>query len=419
MTRPSSAKRDSARDAIPSGVAGALQGVRVLDLTSVIMGPYATQILADNGADVIFVEHPFGKGTRELGAADYSEFSGISLNLLRNKRSLCIDLKRPEGRGALLRLAAGCDAIVTNLRPAPLARLGLDYGDFVAVNPEIIFCQAVGFPSDTDRADDPAYDDIIQSECGLAEAYQRVTGSPQLCPTIVADKVCGLFIANAITTALHFKQRTGRGQRVEIPMIDVMRAFMMVEHGAGGVADPERGDAGYMRVLNTERGPQRTSDGWIMILPYGPDAYDAIFEIGGRADMVRNERTRGRGPMIHAEYLYAQLRPIIAKRTTAEWLAFCRRKNIPVGTVERLNDVVHQYPVVEHPVFGAYRTVPPPVRYSASPAAVRQPAPMLGQDTDELLREAGLEDAALEALESSGVIRRRRFERKVSVRHEG
>jgi len=388
-------------------MAHALQGTRILDLTSVIMGPYGTQILADHGADVIFVEHPKSTGTRELGAQDFAELSGISLNLLRNKRSLSIDLKKPEGRSALLHVAASCDAVVTNLRPTPLKRLGLTGDDFLAANPEIIFCQAIGFPGDSERADDPAYDDIIQSECGLADAYQRVTGLPQLCPTILADKVCGLVIANSIMTALLHKQKTGQGQKIEIPMIDVMKAFMMVEHGANGVTDPDAGDAGYMRILNSERGPQKTSDGWIMILPYGPEAYDAIFQAGGRNDLVGDPRTRGRGLMTNAEYLYAQLRPIIATRTTAEWLTFCRQNKIPVGAVEGLNDIVRDYPVADHPVVGSYRLVPPPVRFSVTPAQIRQPAPMPGEHTEELLLEAGLDEPSLASMEKRGIIRRR------------
>jgi len=390
-------------------MAEALNGTRILDLTSVIMGPYATQTLADHGCDVIFVEPPHSKGTRELGAEDYAELSGISLNLLRNKRSLCVDLKSPDGRDALLRVAADCDAIITNLRPAPLKRLGLTYEDFIAVNPEIIFCQAAGFPSDTDRADDPAYDDIIQSESGLADAYNRVTGTPQLCPTILADKVCGLVIANAVTMALLHKHRTGRGQRVEVPMIDVMRAFMMVEHGAGGVTNPDQGEAGYMRILNKERGPQKTSDGWIMILPYSAEAYDAIFKAGGRNDLVGDKRSRGRNLMIYAEYLYAQLRPIIATRTTAEWMAFCSQNMIPVGTLESLNDVVRTFPMAEHPIFGAYRSVPPPVRFSETPGQIKRPAPMPGQHTEELLREAGFDEASLASLEERGIIRQNKI----------
>jgi len=190
-------------------------------------------------------------------------------------------------------------------------------------------------------------------------------------------------------------------------MIDVMRAFMMVEHGADGVADPDGGNAGYMRVLNAERGPQKTSDGWIMILPYGADAYDSIFKFGGREDLVGDSRTRGRGPMTHAKYLYAQLRPIIARHKTADWFAFCRRNKIPVGAVAGLDDVVRHYPVVEHPIFGSYRSVTSAVQFSTTPAKIKRPAPMLGEHTDEILREIGLNDSSLAVLDASGIIRRR------------
>lgn len=383
---------------------GILSGVRILDMTSVIMGPYATQMLGDHGAEVIFVEHPAGKGTRELGASSFVELSGISVNLLRNKRSLSIDLKNSKGRAALLEVAKGCDVVITNLRPAPLQRLGLDYDDFRAVKQDIIFCQAMGFPGDTSRSNDPAYDDIIQSECGLANAYEQVTGVPQLCPTIIADKVCSLAIANAVTLAILHKLRTGSGQRIEVPMVDVLRAFVMVEHGAEAVSVAHEGTAGYRRVLNPERGPQRTSDGWIMVLPYSSDAYDILFRAGGREDLVGDPRSRGRGLMLHAEFLYAQLRPIIAKRTTAHWLEFCREAGIPVGRVEELDTILRSYPLADHPGFGRYRSVPHPIRFSATPAGLRSDAPMLGEHTETLLQTAGLSAQELRNLEAAGII---------------
>jgi len=385
---------------------GILSGIRILDMTSVIMGPYATQMLGDHGAEVIFVEHPEGRGTRELGADTFVELSGISVNLLRNKRSLSIDLKNPRGRSALLAVARSCDAIVTNLRPAPLQRLGLAYEDFRSVKPDIVFCQAMGFSASSTRSDDPAYDDIIQAECGLANAYEQVAGAPQVCPTIIADKVCSLAIANAVTLAIFHKLRTGRGQRIEVPMIDVMRAFVMVEHGGEAVSQAHGGMAGYRRVLNPERGPQRTSDGWIMVLPYSPEAYDALFEEGGRSDLVGDPRSRGRGLMSNAQFLYAQLRPIIAGQTTAFWLEFCQNAGIPVGRVEHLDTILESYPLADHRRFGRYRSVPHPIRFSGAMTGLRTDAPMLGEHTETLLRSAGLTDHELHELEAAGIIRR-------------
>jgi crotonobetainyl-CoA:carnitine CoA-transferase CaiB-like acyl-CoA transferase len=291
-----------------------------------------------------------------------------------------------------------------------LKRLALSYDDFRAVNPDIVFCQALGFPTDGDRADDPAYDDVIQSECGLADAYRRAQGSPQLCPTILADKVCGMAIANAVVIGVLHKYRTGRGQRIEVPMIDVMRAFLMIEHGAEGVSDPQGGSPGYLRILNSQRGPQKTKDGWITILPYSAEAFDAIFRAGGRHDLVGDQRTRGRGPMIHAEFLYAQLRPIVAERTTGDWMAFCREERIPVGAVADLAEILNDYPVVQHPIFGAHRLIPSPVRFSLTPAQVRRSAPMLGEHTTEILFGAGLTAAELVDLTACGIVHCRNAE---------
>jgi crotonobetainyl-CoA:carnitine CoA-transferase CaiB-like acyl-CoA transferase len=383
---------------------GALSGIKILDLSSIIMGPFATQMLGDHGAEVIVVEPLQGGGSRELGPGRHPALSGIALNLLRNKRSLCIDLKNERGRDALLRVLATCDALVTNLRPAPLRRLGLTYQQVAAVAPQIVYCRAQGFPIDGDRADDPAYDDIIQSECGIADAGRRVAGTPSVVPTIVADKVCAFAIVQAILAAIIHRLRTGEGQHVEVPMIDVMRAFVLVEHGADAVANPRTGAAGYLRVLNPERGPQRTRDGWIHILPYSAAAYDALFSTGGRGDLVGDPRTRGRGLATHAQFLYGELRPIIATRTTAEWLEFCRLHQIPVGTVADLDEIVAQLPIVEHPEVGEYRAIPPPVRMSATPQQIWSPSPLLGADSHAVLRETGFTEPEIAELEIAGVI---------------
>jgi crotonobetainyl-CoA:carnitine CoA-transferase CaiB-like acyl-CoA transferase len=387
------------------GANGPLSGFRVLDLTSVVMGPYATQQLGDLGADVIMVEPIAGASNRHMGPGAHDEFSGIALNILRNKRSLALDLKSPDGREALSRVIATCDVVITNLRPKPLVRLNLSYEDVAAIRPDIVYCQAQGFRTDGERADDPAYDDIIQAESGLADAAQRTGRPPSIAPTILADKVCGMAIAQAVLAALFHRERTGEGQRVEVPMLDVMRAFVLVEHGADAVARPLEGRAGYSRVLTKERGPQQTSDGWINILPYSTAAYDAMFIAGGRDDLVGDARTVSGAMAKNAEFLYAQLRPIIATRTTAEWLAFCKDHHVPVGTVATLDEVVGQLPIQEHPHAGPYRVISPPVVFDKTPSRVWRTAPVIGQDTADVLIEAGYTSAEVEALNQSGAVR--------------
>lgn len=383
---------------------GPLAGLRILDLTSVIMGPYGSQLLADMGAEVTVVETLAGGGNRGMGPGRHPEFSGISLNLLRNKKSLSLNLKDPAVREAVMRIAATSDAVMTNMRPKALAGLKMTYEDFRAVKPDIVYCQAQGFRTDGPRANDPAYDDIIQAESGVPDAALRADGAPRLAPTIMADKVCGMAIAHAITAALLHRERTGEGQRVEVPMADVMRAFMLVEHGAGAISDRNE-TAGYMRVLNRERGPQQTSDGWINILPYSAAAYDKLFAAGGREDLVGDPRTRGRAIMANAEFLYSQMRPFIALRTTAEWLAFCEQNDIPVGSVATLHELTTALDFVEHPDVGEYRMIPPPLWFSQSPCDVASPAPRVGEHTREVLEAAGLAPAEIDDLFDRGVAR--------------
>jgi crotonobetainyl-CoA:carnitine CoA-transferase CaiB-like acyl-CoA transferase len=246
---------------VPPG--GALADVRVLDLTSVVMGPMATQILGDLGADVISVEDIGGDTNRFMGPGPHPQLSGVSLNLLRNKRNISLDLKHPDGREACLRLAERADIVITNLRPGPLGRLRLAYDDVRARNPRVIYCQAQGWPTDGQHGNRPAYDDVIQSAAGMADTYLQRDGVPAIVPSIVADKVSGLTIVYAVLAALHHRDRTGEGQRVEVPMVEAMQAFMLAEHGSAAIPEPPIGGAGYTRVLSPNRRPQRTADGWI------------------------------------------------------------------------------------------------------------------------------------------------------------
>lgn len=393
-------------DPTPPAPGGPLTGIRVLDLSSVIMGPYATQILGDLGADVICVEDAKGDTNRIMGPGPVPGMSGVSLNLLRNKRNVCLDLKQAAGRDAFLRLVATCDVLVTNLRPGPLGRLGLAYPAIRAVRPDIVMCQAHGWPSDGPDADKPAYDDVIQGSSGIAHAFELQTGTPALAPTLVADKVSGLTIAYAVMAALFHRERTGEGQFVEVPMIDALTSFTLVEHGCAAIPEPALGPAGYPRITAPDRRPFPTLDGWLSVLPYSAANYDDLFREGGRLDlvghaMVQTARERNR----HAATLYSAVAPIVATRTTAFWVAFCEQHDIPAGAVRTLDELTAELPVVTHPVAGSYREIPSPVRFSASPASVRRAAPMLGQHGREVLRDAGLDDAEIDVLVNAGALR--------------
>ena len=384
---------------------GPLAGVRVLDLTSVVMGPLATQILGDLGADVICVESRDGDINRTMSSGPVRGLSGVSLNLLRNKRNITIDLSHPAGRNALLRVAAGCDVFLTNLRPASLRRAGLEYADVVAIRPDVIYCQATGFASDSEEADKPAFDDIIQAASGVPDLMHLAGLPPALVPMLLADKVCGLVVAYAVIAALFCRERTGVGQRVEVPMIDAMRAFTLVEHGGSAIPCPPRGPAGYPRILTPLRASVATADGWIALQPHRDEQWTALVRAGGLGDLVGDPRLTTRSLWREPGFGYATLSRVLATRTTAEWLDFCAEQGIPAAPAGRLDDLIAGLPEAEHPQAGAYKVIPPPTRFSATPASVRTPAPLPGQHTREVLAEAGLTEAEIDQLDASGVLR--------------
>lgn len=401
----------------PASREGPLHGIRVLDLTSVVMGPMATAILGDLGADVVTIESARGDTNRAMGAGPHPQLSGISLNLLRNKRNVDLDLKTAPGRELLLELAATCHVFVTNLRPAPLARLGITYAEVATVRPDVIYCQAQGWPSDSARSDEPAYDDIVQAASGVADLAQRAGGAPALMPTIFADKVCGLTIAYAVLAALFHRERTGEGQHIEVPMVDAVSAFLLVEHGAGAIPRPTVGPPGYQRILTPERRPQQTLDGWIAVLPYSQDHYDTLFELGGRQDLIGDARyATGRARIANSDFLYKEVREILSQRTTAEWLEVCGRHGIPATTVARLDDLVDALPDASHPVAGQYKLIPPPARFSLTPSSLRRPAPLPGQHNHEVMAELGLTEAEISHMEATGVLRRRGGEEEAARR---
>lgn len=390
----------------PAAPAGALDGIRILDLTSVLMGPSATRTLGDFGADVITVEPAIGDRNRAMGPGPHDEFSGIALNLMRNKRSVCIDLKVASGRDAFLAIAATADVLVTNLRPGPLERLGLDYDAVRSVSPAIVYCAARGYPADSDKGNAPAYDDIIQSASGFGDLFERMGAEPTLLPTLIADKVCGSAIVSAVLAALIHRGKTGSGQFIELPMIDVMRAFMLTEHGSGAIPEPPVGPAGYPRILTTARRPQPTVDGFINVLPYDDTHYNAIFEAGGRDDLLSDERFATRqSRTMHSDGLYREVASVLATRTTGEWLAFCEANDIPATEAASLDDLIDELPIATHPVAGDYRIIPPPERFSESPASLRRPAPLIGQDTVEVLAEVGYSDTDIAHLAADGAIK--------------
>lgn len=373
-----------------------LTGITVLDLTRVVMGPLATQVLADQGADVIMIEADTGDTNRVMGPGPHPELSGISLNLLRNKRSVSIDLKSTEGRSMLEELVRRSDVVVSTMRPHVLSRLGLDYPSVRALREDVVYCQAQGFPVGSARASEPAYDDIIQAASGVSDLVQRVTGEPGLMPTIFADKVCGLVMAQAITAALLQRSRTGHGRHVEVPMNQAMNAFMLVEHGAGAISEPPTSVAGkpatgYARVLSPDRRPHPTSDGWVHLLPYRPEHYAALFGEAGVPGAAEDPRYIDlRATIANSDSLYRDVRRITPSRTTAQWLDYCRQAGIPATAVASMQDLVDELPLTQHPHAGMYRTIPAMAVFHGASMTIPSPAPLIGEHTAAVLDELGV-----------------------------
>lgn len=388
----------------------ALDGVRILDLTSVVFGPYASQILADYGADVIKIEAPAGDSTRHTGPAQEPGLSAIFLGVNRNKRSIVLDLKQAHARQALLRLVDQADVIMHSMRPIKMARLGLDPATLCARNPRLIYAGLYGFGEGGAYDGRPAYDDIIQGLSGVADVMQKQTGKPGYMPTIAADKTCGLIAAHAILAALFQRERTGLGQELEVPMFESMTSYLLVEHFYGRHLQDEPGTVGYPRVLTQWRRPYQTTDGFLCMMPYTDTHWRAFFnETGhpGYADDARfgtiSSRTR------HIETLYEIAGGIVSQRDTAHWLALCERVEIPAAPINRLEDLendphlksVSFFTSVQSDSGHRYQYTRNPVTLQRSRVEPKM-APQLGAHTREVLLAAGLGEQDLAALFASG-----------------
>jgi crotonobetainyl-CoA:carnitine CoA-transferase CaiB-like acyl-CoA transferase len=392
-------------------MAGPLAGVRILDCTSVVLGPWAAQQLGDLGADVIKIEPPGGDTTRQLGPRRNPGMAAFFLGCNRNKRSLVLDLKQPDARAALFDLAKTADVLMHNYRPEPAARLGVPYAAFQAINPRLIYVAAYGYRAAGPMGPKAAYDDIIQAGTGMAMLQTVVAGEPRFLPTIVADKTSSNAVVSAVLAALFERERSGQGQAVEVPMYETLVSFVMVEHLYGETFMPAIETAGYKRLLNKERRPYPSKDGYFALLPYTDGHWREFATLVGREDLLADPRFASLASRLeNIEVVYATLAQICATRTNAEWSALLKDSNVPHGPVHSLEDLLREeqlmatgfWKEVDHPSEGRLRLPDIPPRFSRTAPEIRRLQPRLGEHSVEVLREAGFSEARIAALIAGG-----------------
>ncbi len=401
---------DTSTDNAP---AGPLLGVRVLDLTTVMLGPFATQILGEMGADVIKLEGPGGDITRRTGVGKSPGMSASHMLKGRNKRSIVLDLKRPEALGPLRRLVESADVFVHNIRPKAAKRLSIDYGTIANWKSNIVYAAATGFGEEGPYADRPAYDDLIQGVSGLAALSGEVDGIPRYAPSVLADKTVGLYLINAISLALFHRERTGEGQRIHVPMYETFTSFIMNEHMQGHTFEPPVGPAGYQRLLTPHRRPYQTADGYVCVLPYNDKHWNTFFALTGRPELGNDARFSDQASRSkNIDALYAVVANLMTSRTSTEWLEALSAADIPVMPMNTPEDLfrcphldsVEMFPVVDHPTEGSIRHIKVPVSFSKTPGGYYRHPEHLGQSTEAVLSDVGYSSADISDLLEAGVI---------------
>jgi len=387
---------------------GPLEGVQVLDLTSVVVGPLATQIMADHGADVIKIEAPTGDIVRTLaGRGVTPNMSGKFLHLNRNKRSLALDLKQESARDALMRLIEGADVLIWNMRPPAMARLGLKYEDVRRVNPRIIYCGMFGFGQDGRYRDKPAYDSIIQGSAGIAALHHRVTGEPRYLPMVIADRTVGLIAVQMILMALYHRTRTGEGQAIEIPMFENVVKAVLEEHMYLKTFEPPLGPTGDPRLLDAEARPLPTRDGWICIAGNTDAQAFAIFDAIGKPELKTDPRFNSVAARFKNTPEYYRIRAEgLRQKATSEWLEIFDATDVPAMPFQALDDLMLDphlkdigfFDLVQHPTEGPIWNMRLPNKLSGGVRRDFRAAPKIGEHSIEILREAGYDDAAIEAM---------------------
>lgn len=393
-----------------------LAGVRVVEMTSVVLGPYACQMLGDLGADVIKIEPPGGDTNRNLGPhRAHRDMGSLFLTCNRNKRSIALDLKSDAGREAALAIIRDADVVVHNFRPQAMERLGLDYAAVCAVNPGVVYCATYGYSRKGPYGNKGALDDSIQAASGVAMLQSMVEGEPRYLPTIIADKTTGLMVVQAVLAALFHRERTGEGQEIEVPMFESMVSFVMTEHLWGQTFEPPIGSAGYVRLMAKHRRPYRTRDGlYLAVLPYWDNHWHTFCELSGRPELAADPRFIDMGTRLkNIDESYRVTGEIIATRDRQEWLALFGETNVPMMVVNTLDELISDphlsasgfWQEFEHPTEGRIRMSSPPANFSRTPASIRHLPPRLGEQGEAILREAGYSEQQIAQLAESGALR--------------
>ncbi|MGF6860692.1 crotonobetainyl-CoA:carnitine CoA-transferase CaiB-like acyl-CoA transferase [Rhodobacteraceae bacterium MBR-64] len=394
---------------------GPLSGFRIVDLTSVLMGPYSTQFLADFGADVIKVETLKGDLVREIGPMRSPGMGPIFLNANRSKRSIAINLKTPEGKAILLDMCRAADVLVYNIRPAAMERLGLSYEAVTKVNPRIVYAGCYGYGQDGSYAAYPAYDDLIQGGACLPYLF-TVAGSdePRYVPAAIADRIVGMTTLSAILAALVSRERTGKGQRVDVPMFETMAAFILSDHLGGLTYDPPLDGGGYARQLARDRRPYKTADGYVCALLYTDEQWRRFLAATDQGDRVGTDPRYASftARMANLESVYAELSDLFLTRTSAEWFQLLTDIDVPVMWMHDFQSILKDehlkqvgfFRHVTHPTEGPILTMANPVKMSETPVADPRPAPHLGEHTVDYLQGLGLSPDAIADLIRRGVV---------------
>ena len=390
-----------------------LEGIRVVEMTSVVLGPYACQMLGDLGADVIKIEPPGGDTNRNLGPSrNNSDMGSLFLTCNRNKRSVALDLKSERGRQAALEIIKSADVVVHNFRPQAMARLGLDYDAVREINPQVVYCATYGYSRKGPYGDKGALDDSIQAASGVAILQSMVEGEPRYLPTIIADKTTAMVVVQSVLAALFHRQRTGEGQEIEVPMFESMVSFVMTEHLWGQSFEPPIGTAGYVRLMAKHRRPYKTRDGqYLAVLPYWDNHWSTFCTLVGRPELAQDERFIDMATRLkNINESYRVTGEIIASRDRAEWLELLGDTNVPMMVVNSLDELIEDPHLVasgfwqerDHPTEGRLRMSSPPMNFGRTPASIRSLPPRLGEHSEQVLREAGLDQAVIDSMLASG-----------------